>query len=254
MIYYVSIILLVTIRQQLILITFINYPMAKNTQERNNIFIKMHPLSRLIISLGLAILPFAFLYNQKISILLILMTSWVVFALTFLIFSWIVIVQRSVQQIRKKATEDDGSVLFVFFMVLISSFSGMLTVLLIIISKDSAIRQSMLFLPTCIFGLILSWLMVHTIYIFHYAHKFYDLKVKSENEIVGGLRFPGAEEPDYLDFAYYSFGIGCTFQVSDVSVTSRKIRRITLFHGLLSFVLNTFVVALTINLIAGLSQ
>jgi len=228
--------------------------MSTNNRDHSNIFIKMHPLTRLFISFGLAILPFAFLYDQNISILLLSMTSWIVFTLTFLTCSWIVIVQRSVPQIRKKAKEDDGSVAFVFFMVLISSFAGILTVLLIIISKDSAIRHSLLFLPTCILGLILSWVMVHTIYIFHYAHKFYDSKLKSEAEIIGGLNFPGNEDPDYLDFAYFSFGLGCTFQVSDISVTSRKIRRITLFHGLLSFVLNTFVVALTINLIAGLSQ
>ena len=227
--------------------------MSTNIRERDNLFIKMHPLTRLIISFGLAMLPFAFLYNEKLSILLLAMTSWIVFTLSFLICSWIVVIQRSVQQIRKKAKEDDGSVAFVFFMVLISSFAGMMTVLLIIISKDSAIRQSLLFLPSCILGLILSWVMVHTIYIFHYAHKYYDIKSKNNAEIVGGLKFPGDDDPDYLDFAYFSFGLGCTFQVSDISVTSKKIRRITLFHGLLSFVLNTFVVALTINLIAGLS-
>lgn len=227
--------------------------MSTTIRERDNLFIKMHPLTRLIISFGLAMLPFAFLYNKQLSILLLAMTSWIVFTLSFLICSWIVVFQRSVQQIRKKAKQDDGSVAFVFFMVLISSFAGMFTVLLIIISKDSAIRQSLLFLPSCILGLILSWVMVHTIYIFHYAHKYYDTKPKNNTEIVGGLKFPGDDEPDYLDFAYYSFGLGCTFQVSDISVTSKKIRRITLFHGLLSFVLNTFVVALTINLIAGLS-
>ena len=227
--------------------------MSINIRERDNLFVKMHPLTRFIISFGLAMLPFAFLYNEKLSILLLAMTSWIVFTLSFLICSWIVVFQRSVLQIRKKAKEDDGSVAFVFFMVLISSFAGMLTVLLIIISKDSAIRQSLLFLPSCILGLILSWVMVHTIYIFHYAHKYYDIKQRNKTEIVEGLKFPGDDEPDYLDFAYYSFGIGCTFQVSDISITSKKIRRITLFHGLLSFVLNTFVVALTINLIAGLS-
>jgi len=214
----------------------------------------MHPLTRLAISFGLALLPFAFLYEEKISILLLAMTSWIVFTLSFLICSWIVVVQRSVAQIRRKAKEDDGSATLVFLMVLISSFAGILTVLLLIVSKDSTIQHSLLFLPACILGMILSWVMVHTIYIFHYAHKYYDLRQKGKPEIVEGLKFPGDEEPDYFDFAYFSFGLGCTFQVSDISVTSRKIRRITLFHGLLSFVLNTFVVALTINLIAGLSQ
>ena len=222
--------------------------------ERNNLFLRMHPLTRLGISLGLALLPFAFLYEEKISILLLAMTSWIVFTLSFLICSWIVIIQRSVSQIRKKAKEDDGSATLLFLMVLISSFAGILTVLLIIVSKDSTIQHSLLFLPTCILGMILSWVMVHTIYIFHYAHKYYDSMKKGLDEIHGGLNFPGDEEPDYFDFAYFSFGLGCTFQVSDISITSRKIRRIALFHGLLSFVLNTFVVALTINLIAGLSQ
>ncbi|HYM93050.1 MAG TPA: DUF1345 domain-containing protein [Chitinophagaceae bacterium] len=67
------------------------------------------------------------------------------------------------------------------------------------------------------------------------------------------MDFPkkGQEKPDYLDFVYFSFVIGMTFQVSDVAITSRIIRRVALLHGLLAFCINTFVVALTINLIAG---
>lgn len=226
--------------------------MTNKVEERNSIFAQMHPLTRLIISLAFGILPFFVLKNTEVNLLLRSMVSWILFAFTFLICSWIVVFERTVEQIRKKATEDDGSVAFVFFMVLISSFAGMLAVTLIIISKDTAIRESVLFLPSCIFGMILSWLMVHTMYVFHYAHEYYDSKDKNNRKYIGGLNFPGNNDPDYLDFAYYSFGLGCTFQVSDISVTSRKIRRITMFHGLLSFILNTFVVALTINLIAGL--
>jgi len=227
--------------------------MKKGIQERNNFLIQMHPLTRLSISLGLAILPFFFLNYGETSLLLRCMVSWSIFSFTFLVLSWIVLIQRTVPQIRKKATEDDGSTAFVFFMVLVSSFAGMFAVLLIIISKDSSIRDSMLFLPACISGMILSWLMVHTIYVFHYAHEYYDGEDKKGNKFIGGLIFPEENEPDYLDFAYYSFGLGCTFQVSDIDITSRKIRRISMIHGLLSFALNTFVVALTINLIAGLN-
>ena len=63
---------------------------------------------------------------------------------------------------------------------------------------------------------------------------------------------PEGHDPDYLDFAYLSFDIGMTFQVSDVVITSRIIRRTALAHSLLAFALNTFVIALTVNLIAGL--
>jgi len=227
--------------------------MAKKRKERNNIIVKMHPLTRLLISIGLGILPFFFSNDGEISLLLRSMVSWIVFTTTFLICSWIVIIQRTVSQIRKKATEDDGGVAFVFFMILISSFAGMFAVLLIIISKDSTIRDSVLFLPSCILGMILSWVMVHTIFVFHYAHEYYDdTRDKNGLKYVGGLVFPEEDEPDYLDFAYYSFGLGCAFQVSDINITSRKIRRITTFHGLLSYILSTFVIALTINLIAGL--
>lgn len=227
--------------------------MENQKKQRKNIVVQMHPLTRLMISLVLSVFPFILL-NRHVNILLLCMASWIVFTLTFLILSWIVISKRTVLQIRIKATEDDGSVLFVFFMVLISAFAGMLTVLLIIISKDSAVRESFLFLPSCILGMILSWVMVHTIFVFHYAHEYYDNTWdKNGNKYVGGLIFPEEDEPDYLDFAYYSFGLGCTFQVADVNITSRKIRRITMFHGLLAFILNTFVIALTINLIAGLN-
>jgi uncharacterized membrane protein len=65
--------------------------------------------------------------------------------------------------------------------------------------------------------------------------------------------FPGKREPDYLDFAYYSFVVGMTSQVSDVVVTSRRMRRLTLVHGFLAFVFNIAVLALSINILASLA-
>ena len=99
-----------------------------------------------------------------------------------------------------------------------------------------------------------SWLLIHTRFAFHYAHRYYNICKQQDTQIDGGLDFPGEREPDYLDFAYFSFVIGTTFQVSDVEITSRTLRRTVLVHGLLSFALNTFVVALTINIIAGLKK
>ena len=87
--------------------------------------------------------------------------------------------------------------------------------------------------------------MIHTIFALHYAHEFYD-------ETSGGLAFPGTDgEPDYWDFAYFSFVIGMTSQVSDVAITCKPIRRIATAHGVLSFVFNVGVLAVTINLAAS---
>jgi len=68
----------------------------------------------------------------------------------------------------------------------------------------------------------------------------------------GGLIFPGDRPPNYLDFAYFSFVIGMTCQVSDVQITSRRMRRISLFHSVLSFGFNTLILALLINTVSGL--
>jgi uncharacterized membrane protein len=95
-----------------------------------------------------------------------------------------------------------------------------------------------------------SWLMIHTIYGFHYAHRYYQ-EEREQAPGGAGLDFPGKLDPDYFDFLYYSFVVGMTSQVSDVQVTSREMRRITLVHSVLSFAFNMLVLALSINVVAG---
>lgn len=92
-----------------------------------------------------------------------------------------------------------------------------------------------------------SWFMIHTIYGFHYAHRYYQAQPGRDP----GLDFPGKLDPDYFDFLYYAFVIGMCSQVSDVQVRSREMRRITLVHSVLSFAFNMLVLALSINVVAG---
>ncbi len=96
-----------------------------------------------------------------------------------------------------------------------------------------------------------SWLLAHTTIALHYAHSYYgDPDDPSETEH-RGLAFPEEPHPDYWDFLYFSFVVGMTCQVSDVQVTSRDMRRLTLAHGVLSFFFNTGVLALAVNILAG---
>lgn len=97
-----------------------------------------------------------------------------------------------------------------------------------------------------------SWLLIHTRFAFHYAHCYYNARQSSAAGVKGGLDFPGEREPDYLDFAYFSFVIGMTSQVFDVVVTTRAMRRLILMHGLLAFGFNVVVVALSVNIFASL--
>lgn len=98
--------------------------------------------------------------------------------------------------------------------------------------------------------LALTWLFSNTLFALHYAHVYY-LRDRHGKD-VGGLDFPGTgTPPDYWDFAYFAFVLGMTFQVSDVAVTSKRMRRIALAHGLVAFVFNIAVVALSVNLLAA---
>jgi uncharacterized membrane protein len=227
-------------------------PMPNEVTKRN-IFLRMHPLQRILLSFLITAISF-FIISGKFSSLITCMFLWDIFSLGYLTFSWIVLTKRTVPDIRMLAKKDDGSAVFVFALIVISSFASLFTILFLMLSQSTVSSRDALYLPVAVTGMFSSWLMVHSIYAFHYAHMYYDDDDKNPNQDANGLEFPGDAKPDYVDFAYFSFVIGCTFQVSDVEISSPKIRRVVLFHGLLSFALNTFVVALTINLIAGLSK
>ena len=97
-----------------------------------------------------------------------------------------------------------------------------------------------------------SWTLTHSTFALHYAHHFYgDGPRPGSEDDRGGLAFPGAELPDFLDFLYFALVVGMTCQVSDVQVTSRSMRRLTLLHGVLAVFFNTVILALAVNLLAS---
>lgn len=220
----------------------------------NHLIFQMHLVHRIIFSLVFALIVFFFVSESKLDWLVIAMIIWNAFAFAFILTSWFIFYNRTPEQMRARARQEDGSRVFVFMVILISCFASMFAVLLLILSQDTAGTPRMIYVPVAIGTMLFSWLMVHTTFCFHYAHLYYDDAEKDDSVHAGGLDFPNENKPDYLDFVYFSYVIGMTFQVSDVAITSRTIRRLALLHGLLSFGLNTFVVALTINLIAGLKH
>ena len=94
----------------------------------------------------------------------------------------------------------------------------------------------------------LSWTFTHMVFTLHYANVYY----KPDDDGPGGLEFPGNRAPDYRDFLYYSFVIGCAAQTGDVATVSPAMRRLTLVHGIVAFAFNTAILALTINVGASL--
>lgn len=206
-----------------------------------------NPIQKCIFSFFFSILTAIICYSLDLNLLMSIILFWITFSLSYSILSWFIFYQMPVNRIVKKAASEDGSRLFVSIFILIASFTCLFAVLLIIITDSTTDMPKGTGISICVLSIISSWFLVHTTYVFHYAHLYYAGGADGK-----GLDFPGNEKPDYIDFAYFSFVLGCTFQVSDVEVSSRKIRRVVLFHGLLSFALNTFVVALTINIVSGL--
>lgn len=96
---------------------------------------------------------------------------------------------------------------------------------------------------------VLSWTFTHVIFTMHYANVYYRPHAQGPP---GGLEFPGKRPPDYRDFLYYSFVIGCACQTADVNTISPAMRRLTLIHGVVAFAFNTAILALTINVGASL--
>jgi uncharacterized membrane protein len=99
--------------------------------------------------------------------------------------------------------------------------------------------------------ILLSWIFMHTMFALHYTHEFYG---QGADDRMGGLVFPGNEDPDYWDFLYYSMVVAMTAQVSDVQITSKTIRRLTTLHGAISFFFNATVLALAVNIVSSLMR
>ena len=150
---------------------------------------------------------------------------------------------------RRAALEDETRWVFLTLMAGAAFFS-MFSILDLIREAKAAGGAEMVVLA--ILGgvtILLSWLFAHTVFAVHYAHDYF-------NDLNGhrtpGLTFPGPnDDPDYGDFLYFSFVVGMTAQTSDVQVTTKRWRRLVLAHGILSFLFNTAVLALSINLVAG---
>ena len=119
------------------------------------------------------------------------------------------------------------------------------------LSKDGAVSVRNLHVTLVAVTLFVSWLMTHTLFAMRYAHEYYE-RPDDGTGISRGLEFPGDRHPDYWDFFYFALVLGMTFQVSDVQITDHYLRRLAAAHGLLGFLFNTVILALSVNIGASL--
>jgi len=177
--------------------------------------------------------------------------TWNVGAGVYLALAWAHIARADATETRRHARAEDVSAYFIFVTVLVAAFASLGAIELLLEGvKELPIVPKSLRVGLSFSALVLSWLLIHTVYAFHYARRYYDSHPITKAD-ARGLDFPGGENPDYFDFAYYAFVIGMTSQVSDVAIASRHVRRMTLLHGVLSFFFNIAILALSINIIVS---
>jgi uncharacterized membrane protein len=185
-----------------------------------------------------------------------LIAVWNSFALTTLALAWLRIITSDALTAVRTAKIQDSSLAAIFSVVVIGALASLAAVVsLLATARGFHGRAFVTHILLAIGTVICSWTLLHTIFSLHYAHLYYrrnDGNDHDDDESGDGLEFPNRKRPDFLDFTYFSFVIGMTFQVSDVQITSPAIRRLALVHGLLSFLFNTVILALAINLASGL--
>lgn len=176
---------------------------------------------------------------------------WVSFALTVLLLAWITIFLAHPRDLPRFSRLEDSSRTLMLVFVLAAAVASLFAVIDVLgsIKKDDTNHALYVLLP--ILAVASSWSLVHTVFTLRYAHLYYGNDAR-QTKPPGGLDFPHETEPDYLDFAYFSFVIGMTSQVSDVAIGSKAMRRVALAHGVLSFVFNAIIIALTISGLSGL--
>ncbi|MDX2203457.1 MAG: DUF1345 domain-containing protein [Hyphomicrobiaceae bacterium] len=168
--------------------------------------------------------------------------------LVYLLLAWRVMATFSHETVRTRAARQDSGGLVILAIVLLAIGSSFVAIAGLLAEAKSAQGLVKLGLAGLAAGTVaLSWLVVQVVFTFHYAHEYYSPEDDADGRR-GGLDFPEDDCPDYWDFFYYATSIGATSQTSDVSITSKSLRRLTTLHAIASFFFNTAVLALAINI------
>lgn len=180
-----------------------------------------------------------------------LAASWDVGVIVYLCLAWTIVWRADAKSTRDHALAQDTSGFIIFLFVLCAACASIVAIGFVVATiKGLALWTKAKHLAVTVVALTSSWVLIQTVFVFHYARRYYR-DVGQGPADSGGLAFPGRGEPDYMDFAYYSFVVGMTSQVSDVQVLTSAMRRMTLVHGVLAFIFNIAVLALAINTISS---
>ena len=185
-----------------------------------------------------------------------LLIAWNIGTLAYVGLNMIAISRATAKSIRWRARVTDEGKFAILILVSIAALASMAAIIAELgVTKDLKGLDKGLHLGLAGLTIVSAWVFIHFTFAMHYAHEYFDETKTQDGEtpkLQGGLNFPDTDEPDYWDFLYFSFIIGVASQTADVSISSKVMRRTSLAHSILAFFFNSAILALTINIAAGL--
>lgn len=203
----------------------------------------LHRLLLALLAGGLA-LAVSWMFAPRYPILI----GWNAAGVVLLLLSWASIAGADADRTKQRAGSDDPGRTLVYVIVVLASVISLFAAFVLSRRAHALAPQDAHELTwLCLSSVALAWALTHTAFTFRYAHVYY----RDDDDGIGGVEFPGGQPPTYFDFAYFSFTIGMTFQVSDATISSSQIRRSVLLQALIAFVYNTVILAFVLNLVFG---
>ena len=199
----------------------------------------MRARRRLSGSIAVGIVAF-FLLPASFTLATRLLMAWDIIVAVFLLLAYAMMWRTDASHVKRNAVVQDEGRFSILIVTALAAFASLAA----IIAELGNARGAPHLLGFVTLTIALSWGMTHTMFALHYAHEYY------RGDKSGGMNFPDETKPDYWDFVYFAFVIGMTAQTSDVAITDRTIRRTATAHGIASFIFNTALLALMVN-IAG---
>jgi uncharacterized membrane protein len=175
-----------------------------------------------------------------------ILIGWDVAVVIYLAWTWAVIWQLAPGVTARLARREDPSTAVAELVVVAAGTAMLVAVGFALVRAGQAAGFMKAYLVALgLVSVVLSWIVVHAVYALRYAREYY-------SEPAGGIEFNEAEPPNYIDFVYFSFTVGMTFQVADTNITTKAVRRMTLHHALLSYLFGAVLLGLVINVVATL--
>jgi len=179
-----------------------------------------------------------------------LVMAWDAGALLYLALALATVMRFSLERAKGRAADqDEGATLILMLTVLAAAVSLGAVIGLLGTAKSAPETMQPTALLLGVGTILISWTLIHTMFALHYAHEYYGDEDVGRG---GGLKFPNDPQPDYWDFVYFAFVLGMTFQVSDVQVTKKRVRRLVVAHGIVSFFFSVTIIALMVNIASNL--